>query len=201
MPADLTGFDYIVLTLIGLLALMGFVRGLTHEALSLAAWVLGGVVTRFFHEDVTLWLAPRTGGEASAAIIAFLLLFFGTVIIGRIIAGMAGGATRRSALGAMDRVLGFGFGAVKGVILAAILFLLVQFGTGLFDPERRSPDWLLEARSAPLLQMTADVMVDWVEELQQPAVEKPHPAADQGYTDEDRRALDRLLESGEALEI
>lgn len=215
MPMDLTGFDYVVLTLIGLLALMGFVRGLTYEALSLCAWIAGAIVVRFFHEPATMWLAPRTGGEASGAIIAFLLLFFGTVIIGRIIAGAVGGAARRSSLGAMDRVLGLGFGAVKGVILASILFLLVQFGTGLFDSQRRMPAWLMEARVTPLLQMSASAMVGWVRDLNdgmemaptaRPRNTPPPDApadtgSEHGYSDEDRKALDKLLDSGGGIEI
>jgi membrane protein required for colicin V production len=219
MPTDLTGFDYVVLALIGLLAVMGLVRGLVVEAMSLAAWVAGGVVVRLFHHPVTAWLAPRTGGEASAAAVAFLLLFFGTVILGRLLAGLLGGATRRVGLGGMDRVLGLGFGAVKGVILASILFLLVGFATSAFDPGRRPPDWLVHARATPLLRMSAKAMVGWVGEWQAPAAAvpglpphaapgasdrgAPGPGASDsgGYSAADRAALDRLLEDGKGTDI
>lgn len=215
MPTDLTGFDYVVLVLIGLLALMGLVRGLVVEAMSLAAWVAGGVVVRLFHHPVTAWLSPRTGGEASAAAVAFLLLFFGTVILGRLLAGLLGGATRRVGLGGMDRVLGLGFGAVKGVILASILFLLVGFATSAFDPGRRPPDWLVHARATPLLRMSAKAMVGWVGEWQAPAAADamalpPHAAPGPpnsgasdggGYSAADRAALDRLLEDGKGTDI
>lgn len=226
MPSDFTGFDYVVLTLTGIFALFGLVRGFTREAISLAGWIAGAVVVRFFHEPVTRWLAPHVGGEAAGAIVAFLLLFFGTVIVGSLIGGMAGGVTRRSGLGAIDRVLGLGFGAVKGVILSAVLFLLLQFATGLFDVDKESPDWLANARTAPLLGMTAEAMVGWVHALQEPDTkaktddgadrganrgarpgEDARPAAsknkheDKGYSREDREALDRLLESGKGVDI
>ena len=94
-----TGFDYVVLTIIALFAIGGLMRGLTQEAFSLAGWLGAAVVVRLFHEEATVWLAPRVGGEASGAIIAFLLLFFGTLILGRILATTIGGATRRSAIG------------------------------------------------------------------------------------------------------
>ncbi len=161
-----TGFDWVVVSLVGLLAFAGLMRGFTQEALSLAGWILGIVVVRLFHQDVTLWLEPRVGGDAAGAIIAFLLLFFGTVIVARIIAGLAGGFAKRSVLGPMDRVLGLGFGALKGVILSSVLFLLAQFSTGLFDPDQQLPDWLMESRTAPVLSLSADAMVGWVREMQ-----------------------------------
>jgi membrane protein required for colicin V production len=216
MPTDFNGFDYVVLSVVGLAAVMGLVRGLVREAISLGSWVVGGVVVRLFHHDVTLWLAPRTGGQASAAAVAFLLLFFGVVVLGRLVASFLIQAARASGLGPADRLLGFGFGALKGVILSAILFLMIEFGTGLFDPTRQPPQWLTAARSAPLLRMTADAMVHWVREWRQPEPgpdmadapaitpqpgRRPGRGGDEGYSAEDREALDRLLENGKGTDI
>lgn len=220
-----TGFDWVVLSLVGLLGVAGVVRGFTQEALSLAGWIIAIVVVRMFHQDATLWLAPRVGGDASGAIVAFLLLFFGTVLVARLIAGAAGGFAKRSVLGPMDRVLGLGFGALKGLILSSVLFLLAQFSTGLFDPDQQLPDWLMESRTAPILSLSADAMVGWVRELQDdkaggfglpegmtlppgmvpppgmlppghPAIEPGPGGAEQGYSPQDRQALDELLDEG-----
>jgi membrane protein required for colicin V production len=220
-----TGFDWVVLSLVGLLGVAGLVRGFTQEALSLAGWIIAIVVVRMFHQDATLWLAPRVGGDASGAIVAFLLLFFGTVLVARLIAGAAGGFAKRSVLGPMDRVLGLGFGALKGLILSSVLFLLAQFSTGLFDPDQQLPDWLMESRTAPILSLSADAMVGWVRELQDdkaggfglpegmtlppgmvpppgmlppghPAIEPGPGGAEQGYSPQDRQALDELLDEG-----
>jgi membrane protein required for colicin V production len=144
------------------------------------------------------------------------------VIAARLVAGAAGGFAKRSVLGPMDRVLGLGFGAVKGVILASVLFVLAEFGTGTFDPDREPPAWLMNSRSAPILKLAANTMVGWVRELQDekvggfalpegmtlpPGVLPPgHPPLEQdpgagepdesGYSPQDRRALDQLLEEG-----
>lgn len=221
-----TAFDWVVVTVIGLMALAGLVRGFTHEALSLAGWIAAILVVRFFHEDVTMWLAPRVGGEATGAILGFLVLFFGTVIAARLLAGAAGGFAKRSLLGPMDRLLGLGFGAVKGLILTSALFLLTQFATGLFDPQKQPPEWLTHSRSAPLLELSARAMVGWVHDLQtddgspeaalgfppgvipkgmmppgmmppgHPQVSPQGDADEEGQSPEDREALDKLLEEG-----
>jgi len=218
----LTGFDWVVIVLVGLLSLIGLLRGFTQEAISLAGWIGAAIVVRLFHEDVTMWLVPHVGGDASAAIVAFLVLFFGTVIVAKLLANAAGSAAKRSVLGPMDRVLGLGFGGLKGVILASVLFLLTQFATGFFDPDRSSPEWLTNSKSAPLLALSANAMVGWVQEFQKDAVSDGgagsgagfalppgHPLLEQpmgdpmqrdrgGYTQEDRQALDKLLEEGAA---
>jgi len=204
-----TIFDWVVVAILLLLAFGGLMRGFTQEAVSLAGWVLAVVVVRMFHQQLTLWLAPKTGGEASAATLAFILLFFGTALLARLAASFAGGAARRSPLAAVDRVLGLGFGAVKGLILASALFLMLQFSTGLFDPDRQPPDWLRQSRSAPLLALAADAMVGWVQTFSAasaPAAALPpgHPQMrpgypgrnEQGYSRADREALDRLLQEG-----
>ncbi len=220
----MTGFDYVVILLVALLTLIGVLRGFTHEALSLAGWVAAILVVRFFHEPVTIWAAGWTGGKATAAILAFVLLFFGTVLLARLLAKAAGGLAKRSAIGPLDRLLGGGFGAMKGVILSAVLFLLVGFGTGVFSVDRVPPDWLRESRARPMLQMTADVMVGWVADLNEgklglprmpdiPGLPPGHPAMPDGfdprramppgaagrierggYTAAEREALDRLLD-------
>jgi membrane protein required for colicin V production len=160
-----TPFDWFVVALVGFLSLGGLVRGFTHEAISLGGWILAIVAVRMFHEQATNWLLPKTGGESTAAIIAFVGLFFGTAFLARLAAGAAGGFAKRSMLGPMDRVLGLGFGAVKGLIMASALFLLTQFSTGMFDAEEVPPDWLTQSRSAPLLSLSANAMVGWVKEF------------------------------------
>jgi membrane protein required for colicin V production len=226
----LTGFDWIVLAVVGLLAIQGLARGFTHELISLIGWVAAVLVVRLFHENLTNWFLPKTEGAASAAIVAFVLLFFGTVLAARTGASLIGGAARMSGLGSVDRVLGLGFGGLKGLILATALFLLLQFATGFFEADREPPAWLTESRTAPLLSLAGDAMVGWARALAAtdeeraaargedtrrglpPGLRLPpgHPSLDpyggpggrlgpgggDGYSPEDRRALERLLEDG-----
>ncbi len=218
--AAFTGFDWVVLALVGLLALGGLAQGFAAGVLGLLAWVAAVFAVRLFHEGLTVFLAPVVGGEAWGAIIAFLLLFFGTVLAGRALARAAGRAARKNGvIGPFDRVLGLGFGALKGVLLATALFVVAQFATGLFDDRRSPPDWLAGARSAPALNALAEAMVTWLDDgfavglpdaaegaipvPRRPALPPGHPPIPGsgpqdrgGQTPEERDALDRLLEEG-----
>jgi len=212
----------VVLALCLLFVILGVARGLVAESLSLGAFLAAAVAVRLFHQPVTLWLAPRTGGEASAAIIAFLALFFGILLLGRIVASLAGGAVRASALGPVDRLAGGAFGLMKGVLLAAVLFMLAQFATGFFDPGSRAPGWLANSRSAPFLAYAGSQMVNWLEDARQadlpdfpglpeghPPIEPfsappgaaPEPLPEPGYSPEDSQRLEDLIEKGEAVEL
>jgi membrane protein required for colicin V production len=70
----------------------------------------------------TEWLYGPVGTDAGAAVLAFLAIAVVIYVLGRMIARKMGEKSRKSALGPFDRVLGFGFGAVKGLIGATLLF-------------------------------------------------------------------------------
>lgn len=222
MLDGLTGFDYVVLAIVGLFLLAGLARGFVAESLSLGAFLAAAIAVRLFHEPVTGWLEPRTGGEASAAIVAFLLLFFGVLLAGRLIAGVAGRATRSSAIGAFDRLAGGGFGILKGLVLATVLFMTVRFATGFFDSRRQSPEWLTASVSAPFLDFAGSQMINWLEEARDsgfPTLPEGHPPIgsgpfggppgealpgarpEPGYAPEANRRLEELIEKGEAVEL
>ncbi len=159
----LTALDILVLLTIGTGAVLGFTRGFVNEAVSLAAWVLAILAVKFLHAPATAILAAPVGTTAGAAVLAFALVF-GVVFLTVRLAGNALGATTRgSLLGPFDRVLGLGFGALKGLIAATLVFLFVVL---VFDTlNGRSairPTWMVESRSFPLLRASSDAIVNFV---------------------------------------
>ena len=49
----MSALDIFVIVLLGGGAIIGFVRGLVHETLSLLAWVVAIVMLRLFHTPIT----------------------------------------------------------------------------------------------------------------------------------------------------
>lgn len=157
--------DILVLLLIGGCAVLGLLRGFVLETLSLIAWVSGIFAIRLFHASVAELVSAFVGSPGGAAILAFVLVFGVTFIVGRMIAHAIGRRTRQSILGPVDRVLGGGFGAVKGLIGATLLFLAFSlvydtvYGLG-----ARRPDWLSDARTFPLLNASGQAISEFVAE-------------------------------------
>lgn len=161
----LTALDIIVLLLVGGGLVFGFLRGFVCEVLSLLAWVGGVVALKVLHEPVAAALLGPVGTSAGAAVLAFALVF-GIVFIGvKLIAKRMGKATKKSVVGPVDRVLGAGFGALKGLIGATLLYLTASlFYDTVYGRMSQRPEWMANSRTYPLLHASGRAIVDFVEE-------------------------------------
>lgn len=161
---NLGGLDILVLMAVGLAAALGAVRGFVAEVLSLFAWAAMVFALKLFHLPLAQALAGTIGTPSGAAVLAFALLTGVTYLAGKLVANAIGRRTRTSVLGPVDRALGFGFGALKGLILASLAYLLLVLVVDLVrgGPARR-PAWLVEARTYPLLNATSASIADFVD--------------------------------------
>ena len=165
----MTALDIFVILLLGGAALVGFVRGFTHEVLALLAWVVGIVALKLFHTPLQERLVEPVGTDAGASVLAFSLLFLPAYIGFKLFARAVGGKARRSILGPVDRLLGGGFGMVKGLAGATLFFLLANLATDMiYGPDSDRPEWMTDSRTYPLLNATGRAVVDWVEKRQVP---------------------------------
>jgi membrane protein required for colicin V production len=81
----------------------------------------------------------------------------------KLISGRLGETTRTSLLGPIDRVLGFGFGAIKGAIVVTCAFALLVLGYDAAWGIAGRPDWIKQARTYPLVNASADALVQLIE--------------------------------------
>ena len=160
----MSALDVFVILLLCGGALIGFVRGLVHEVISLFAWVVAIAMLKLFHTQFQESLVGPVGTETGAAVLAFALLFLPSFLFVKLLARSIGGRTRKSVLGPVDRVLGGGFGMLKGRLAATLFFLLANLVTDLiYGPEADRPDWMRNSRTYPLLNASGRAIVDWVE--------------------------------------
>ena len=171
----MTALDvFVFLLLIGSGAI-GFVRGFVHEIISLLAWVVAIAMLKLFHTQ--LWGGLENSfqwSSAASAVLAFAILFVPSFLIVKLLARSIGGRTRRHAvLGPFDRVLGGGFGALKGLLGATLFFLLANLATDMvYGPQAERPQWMIKSHTYPLLNASGRAIVDWVQARRhQPPVE------------------------------
>lgn len=160
----MTGFDLIVLLIVAVGAIGGFMRGFVQEVLSIAAWVLAIFAIHFLHTDLTAAILEYMGSPVTASILAFALLLLIPYAAMKLIASAAGRSTRNSLLGPIDRVLGFGFGALKGVIIVVIAFSLLVLGYDTVWGAKGRPVWIAEARTYQLVDAGSRAMVQIIAE-------------------------------------
>ncbi|MBW4329622.1 CvpA family protein [Stakelama sp. CBK3Z-3] len=171
----LTALDIIVLIIVGGAAVLGFMRGFVTEVLSLIAWIFIIFAVKFFHTPLAAMLSDYVGTDAGAAVLSFAIIAGLTYFGGRLVANAIGSRTRTSILGPVDRALGFGFGALKGLILVSLAFLLMLLVIDTIHggPDRR-PDWMVTSRSYPMLNATSAGIADFIERRRRGEPVFPH---------------------------
>ena len=158
----MTGFDIVVMVVVGLAAVFGFLRGFVHEVLGLAAWIVALLAIHAFHTPVTLWVRDNLLAPPAASVLAFFVLLLVPLVVIKLLARWLGGATRTSMVGPFDRLLGLGFGALKGLIVIVLAFSVLVLGYDtVWGPQGR-PDWLVESRSYPFVDASSNALVDLI---------------------------------------
>lgn len=160
----MTGFDYVVLIIIGVGAIGGFFRGFVAEVLALAAWGLALLAIHWFHEPLTAQLSLYLPTDTGAGILAFALLMLVPYAATKLIASQMGSVTRNSLLGPVDRLLGFGFGGVKGMIVTVLGFSVMVFGYDVVWGAAGRPTWISQARVYPMLNAASEEAVALIAE-------------------------------------
>jgi len=160
----MTGFDIAVLLLVGAGAITGFMRGFVQEVLSLAAWIFAIFVIHAMHTPLSQFLIEDVGTESGAAVLAFAILLLVPYAFIKLVANWLGAASRNSVLGPIDRVLGFGFGAVKGTIISVMAFSILVLGYDTVWGIGGRPEWITQARTYPFINAGSEAMVQMIAE-------------------------------------
>jgi membrane protein required for colicin V production len=143
-----TLFDIAALAVIGFSVLIGFLRGVIKETLTIVTWVGAGVVA-FFAFPYARELARRTietewMADAAALCIVFVVPLIALKVAAEVVADHIPGGT----LGTVDRFAGAAFGAARGAVVVSVAYLALAI---LVAPEDH-PEWVKEALILPYVK-------------------------------------------------
>lgn len=178
----MTGFDIAVLVIVGLGAVTGFMRGFVHECLALAAWILSLVAIHMLLSPTTTLLLPYVHSTTGAPVLAFAILLIVPYAAIKLMANWLGSATRNSVIGPIDRLLGFGFGAVKGTVIVVLAFSVVALGYDVAWGKAGRPVWVTESRTYPFINACSDKLLAVISERRRASADE---AASQENADPD----------------
>lgn len=187
----MTGFDYVVLLIVGIAAIGGFMRGFVEEILSLCAWGASVLAIRFSHGPLTELLGRHMPSDTGAGVLAFTILMLIPYFAVRIFAQRLGNMSRTSILGPIDRVLGFGFGAIKGLLIVVLGFSVLVLGYDVIWGAGGRPAWISQARTYTFIDSASTALVTLIAERRNEALaedsdepdttaDKPKPARSTG---------------------
>ncbi|AMD61325.1 CvpA family protein [Agrobacterium pusense] len=143
----ITIFDGIVIAVVLFSAILAMVRGFSREILSIASWA-GSVAAAYYLYPVLLPYARNYTDDDKIAIAGSAgVVFLVSLIVISFITSRIADFIIDSRIGALDRTLGFLFGAARGILL---LVVAVAFWNWLVDVKTQ-PEWVTQAKSKPFL--------------------------------------------------
>lgn len=154
MPITLLDGILVGFTLVS--AMLAMVRGFSREVLSIASWAAAAVAAYFLYPFVLPYVTPYIDNSMLALAIAAAVVFFVALIVVTIITMKLADFIVDSRVGALDRTLGFLYGAARGVLVVAVALLFLNWLLG-----ANPPAWISEAKSRPLL----DSVGAWLQDL------------------------------------
>lgn len=208
--------DVAVVVVVLLSAALAFARGFAREVLSVFAWVGAILVALYAFPHVAPLVRAKVETRFVADVLAGGAVFTGALIVFSMVSHRLTDGIRAGSLSAIDRSLGFGFGAFRGVVIACLAYLFMVF---LWPGEAEQPDWFKTARTRPMLEGGAGLLKRMVpnadgdsaardaqaaedrrvlERLSTPEPQRANPAApqpDQGYKTQERGNIDQLIKN------
>ncbi len=149
----LATLDLFIVGVIGVSALLSLFRGFTSELMSLLTWLLAILLPFYYTEQFSVFL-PDTIENASARwFVSAGILFFGAMIICGTITFLVRKMIGVTGAGFIDRLFGSGLGAVRGLLILAVVALLATSNPAI--PRER---WWNESKLMPIVLMVSKVM-------------------------------------------
>jgi membrane protein required for colicin V production len=145
--------SYLDLTLIAVVlisALLSMLRGFTREVLAIASWAAAAAAAYYFYPLLLPYLKPYISKDQYAIAASAAAVFIVTLVIVSIITVKISDAILDSKIGALDRSLGFLFGAGRGYLLCVIAFVFFAW----LVPEKSYPSWVQNSKTRSWLEAT-----------------------------------------------
>lgn len=158
---NLTGLDYAYVVLLLGSTVWATIRGGIYETIATLSWVVAAITARFvspmLDELLQSWfgLPESTVGTLVAS---YFIVFFVILLIAGFFNQKLRDRIQASVMSVTDHTLGVIFGIVRGIIVMGVFYWVALW---YFSDTPRIPAWLSDARTRPVMQVTALKLDEW----------------------------------------
>lgn len=198
---QLNNLDVVFLIIVGISALVGIARGMTKELLSIAGWVLAAAAVFYLVPIVEPMMAKYIASKLLANIVSGLAILIVFCIFWILTADRLGSVVRSSRLSALDRILGFVFGAARGALIVILVALLIST----IIPEESKKGMFKDSQYFQLASNSAEplkkiVPSDWFEKMKA-KTEEMVAIKTKDESEQDNAKLDEKAVSSDTSEV
>jgi membrane protein required for colicin V production len=118
--------DYLVILAILISALVGALRGFLRESIALGAWIIALFLAWHFADLIEPHLGGLLADSSVRPWAARIIVIVLVLLVGAATGAILGHFVRLSIFSGMDRLLGFGFGLLRGFVLLGVFVILGQ---------------------------------------------------------------------------
>ena len=159
---DLTVLDYIYVGVVIISTIWATVRGGIYETIATVSWVVAAFAARFIspYLDGLLQSWFKLSNSTVGTLVAsYFIVFFVILVVVGIINQKLRERIQDSVLSVTDKTLGVIFGIIRSVIVMGFVYwgMLWYYS----DVPRGLPQWIAEARTRPVMQLTAVKLDEW----------------------------------------
>jgi membrane protein required for colicin V production len=152
----MNGFDIMLVVVLVAFTVIGALRGLVREVITLITWVVAVAVAWLFAADIASWFDRLFDEPVAQKVTAFIALFAFVWLLGTI-AGIL--VTRLFAKGGLRWVNRIGGGLI-GLARGAVIVVAVFLAAGVTSAPKQA--WWRESLLAPPLERAALQAVRWL---------------------------------------
>ena len=135
MP-ELPWIDWTLLAVLAVSVVVGLVRGFVFEVMALMGWIVAWFGSQYLAREVSPHIPVGAPGSAANMAMAYVLCFIGILLVWALMARLVRMLIHATPLSVPDRLLGAGFGLLRGGVLLLALATVVAL-----TPAAQSKPW------------------------------------------------------------
>ncbi len=158
---DLTTLDYVYVAVILASTVWATIRGGVYETIATLSWVVAAISARFaspaLDRLLQSWfdLSESTVGTLVAS---YFIVFFAILLLVGFLNQKLRDKIQDSIMNVTDKTLGVIFGIIRGIVVMGVFYWGALW---YYSDTPFLPQWLAQARTRPIMQITAVKLDDW----------------------------------------
>jgi membrane protein required for colicin V production len=140
--------DWVFITILVLSVIVGLMRGLVYEVMSLLGWLVAYFGAQWFAQDLGRHVPFGTPGSAANRAAAFVAVFIGVLVLWGLVARLLRMLLHATPLSLPDRALGAAFGLARALVVMLAITTVVMLTSLAHSPAwqaSRGAAWINDA--------------------------------------------------------